>query len=290
MLPEAGTPSRVLLPVSSTPPRGVGRRFATAPRPVEAAAAERPVITSEGVVLELNPAGLASRLAAALIDLLMLYVIATALTTVLSIGAAVLNSPTLAAIGVAVVSGAALLAYPIVLETLWDGRTLGKAALGLRVVTSGGAPIGFRAAAVRAALLLVDVALVPIGALWCAALLLSPSGRRLGDIAAGTVVVRERRSDLGVARPIAFIPSPDLFGYVGQLDVGRLDPAGYRLIRSVLLRQKGLAAGGRHALTERTASSVARRLGHPPVPQLSAVQYLTCVASAYQLRHRGVGR
>ncbi len=92
-----------------------------------------------------------------------------------------------------------LWAYPIVLEAVW-GQTLGKRALGLRVVSRDGAPVGWNAAIVRNLLRVVDM--LPFGyAIGVLSSLFDPHGRRLGDLVAGTVVVHE------ASRPVAAKPS-----------------------------------------------------------------------------------
>ncbi|MEZ5266725.1 MAG: RDD family protein [Acidimicrobiales bacterium] len=218
-------------------------------------------MTAEGVVLAMHPAGITARLAAGLIDLAALYALFNILSAVLVAVLATLGS-TPFAVGGAVVGGVVVLAYPVAQETLWNGKTLGKAALGLRVVSLRGGPIGFRQAAVRGALLLVDAS--PLLVPWTAAMVLSSRRRRLGDLAAGTVVVRERRGDDRRLRAIAFDPPPPLLAYRDRLDVSGLDPAGYRLIRSVLLRVHELDPVARRALTERCADAMVARLQAPP--------------------------
>jgi uncharacterized RDD family membrane protein YckC len=83
--------------------------------------------------------------------------------------------------------------YPVGFETLWRGRTPGKAAMGLRVVTVEGAPVRFRHAATRAAIGLLELT-GTAGAIAVIASLSSARGQRLGDLAAGTLVIRERRA------------------------------------------------------------------------------------------------
>lgn len=78
--------------------------------------------------------------------------------------------------------------YPVAFELLWNGATPGKRFCGLAVVRADGTPVGFDASAIRNALRFVDA--LPIGyAVGLIAMALDSDGRRLGDIAAGTVVV-----------------------------------------------------------------------------------------------------
>ncbi len=78
--------------------------------------------------------------------------------------------------------------YPIALEALWNGQTVGKRALGLRVISADGAPVGWLPAIVRNLLRTVDM--LPFGyAAGLLATLADPHARRLGDMVARTIVV-----------------------------------------------------------------------------------------------------
>lgn len=96
--------------------------------------------------------------------------------------------------------------YPVVFEALFDGRTPGKRALGLQVVSADGAPIGWRASFVRNLLRTVDM--LPFGyAAGLVACLCDPAARRLGDMVAGTLVVhRLPREDMAVVPAVAGMP------------------------------------------------------------------------------------
>ena len=82
--------------------------------------------------------------------------------------------------------------YFILFEALWNGQTPGKRALGLRVVRDGGYPIDFTASLVRN---LIRVGEIMFGfyAISAIAAIFSPENKRLGDMAAGTIVVREAK-------------------------------------------------------------------------------------------------
>ncbi|MFI8718171.1 RDD family protein [Stenotrophomonas sp. NPDC077464] len=144
----------------------------------------REVITPEGVPLHLPAAGPVPRALAWVID----FVIRVAALMLLSIPLAVLGQ-----FGQGLYLGLMFLsmwAYTIVQEACW-GRTLGKRALGLRVVAQDGAPIGWMAAITRNLLRTVDM--LPFAyALGLLSSLFDRNGRRLGDLVAGTVVVHDR--------------------------------------------------------------------------------------------------
>lgn len=99
-------------------------------------------------------------------------------------------------------------AYSIVFEALW-GQTLGKRALGLRVVARDGAPVGWSAAVARNLLRVVDM--LPFGyALGLLSSLFDPHGRRLGDLVAGTLVVHTGTRVATAAATIDSVRAPPL--------------------------------------------------------------------------------
>jgi len=142
----------------------------------------REVLTPEGVALHLLAAGPFPRALAWLID------------AVLRLSALMLAGMLLSILGRfgsglwLIVLFALLWLYPVVLETLWNGQTVGKRVLGIRVVAANGAPVGWVAAFVRNLLRVVDM--LPVGyAVGVVSALFDPWGRRLGDLVAGTLVV-----------------------------------------------------------------------------------------------------
>ena len=84
--------------------------------------------------------------------------------------------------------------YFFLAEGFFDGRTLGKRALGLRVIGAGGTPLTLQAAALRNLLRFIDLQPFPSGVLGLGLVALHPRSQRLGDIVAGTIVVRDRGS------------------------------------------------------------------------------------------------
>jgi hypothetical protein len=176
------------------------------------------------------------------------------------------------------------LGYFIAFETLWRGRTLGKAALGLRVVTKEGAPVRFRHAAIRGLLGLVDI-LIMSGFFAVVFILFTRDNQRLGDLVAGTLVLRER-SALAAPAPVTFTPPPGLERYTATLDPGGLTTEEYQAVRTFLLRAASLPPGPRSALALQLANPLAARLRPPPPAGISPEQYLSCVAAAYQQRQR----
>lgn len=144
--------------------------------------------TPEGIVLSLVPAGPAPRLWAWMLDTTIWISVYFVLLVVLFAGGANGTGGGLQLLFLF----ALWWGYPIVWEAL-GGRTPGKRALGLRVVRLDGLPVGWREAFVRGLLLAADF-LPVFYASGLAAMLLVPGFRRLGDLAAGTLVIHDETS------------------------------------------------------------------------------------------------
>jgi uncharacterized RDD family membrane protein YckC len=151
--------------------------------------------TPEGVPLELTLAGVGSRCASALVDYLFQFLILVALAVLLSVlGLHPLSGAGFAAAIWALAFFAVFWGYDIAFEVLNSGRTPGKRLNGLRVVRESGAPVDFTTSAVRNVLRIVDI-LPPITYLvGISAILATGRNQRVGDLVAGTLVVRERRA------------------------------------------------------------------------------------------------
>lgn len=240
------------------------------------------LVTPEAVVLQFETAGLGSRALALLIDLAIQGVL-LALASVALAALAVAGQGATAGIVVALLFvTAVLLGYPIAFETLWRGRTPGKAALGLRVVTTDGAPIRFRHAAVRGFLTLVDFYLTS-GAAAVLCVLFTADNQRLGDLAAGTLVLRERTGAKAPA-PVSFAVPPGYEAYAATLDPTGLTGDDHVAVRSFLLRATSLPPETRNALARQLATTVAAHMGHTPPPGTHPEAFLACVAAVHQAR------
>jgi uncharacterized RDD family membrane protein YckC len=245
------------------------------------------MVTPEAVALEFETANVGSRILGFLID-----------AAVVGIGVFILFIPVGFLVDPAsqlvpdwvVITATILLfstwvfGYFIAQETLWRGRTLGKAALGLRVVTREGGPVRFRHALIRALLGLVDFGLFS-GFVALVAILASPNNQRLGDMVAGTLVLRER-SGMRAPAPVAFAPPRGLEQYAAVLDTSQLDAQAYQAVRSFLLRASALEPTARHELAVQLATSLAERLRPEPPSGIPPEIYLQVVAAAHQARQR----
>lgn len=251
--------------------------------------------------LDLDSAGLASRFLAALLDvvavLIVLYAVTTVAGVVAGFGTVAGGNETGASV-LGVVIGlvgtfAVLVVWPVAWEVGTKGRSPGKLALGLRVVTVEGAPIALRHAAVRGLLGLIEI-LATMGVVAVCVALGSTRFRRLGDHLAGTVVVRERGAGAGLAHPRRFVPYPGWEGWAARLDATRLTTEDYRLVRSFLLRSAGLPPEARARLGHRILARVLPLTGTDPAVAATLGPWpveapLVAVAAAYQRRFDGVG-
>jgi uncharacterized RDD family membrane protein YckC len=247
---------------------------------------DRGYITPDAVALDLEVATIGSRGIAYLLDLLLFAVVFLLLSVVqlALVGGGWFDS----GLGVAVALVLAFVwqfGYPIGFETLWRGRTLGKAAMGLRVVTVEGAPVGVRHATIRAVTAPVEV-LLTTGLVASIASFVSPRAQRLGDLAAGTLVVRER----GIApEPTAttFAAPPGAAAYVAQVDVSALGPREYALVRDTLRRQTELSPEAGWQLSREVAEAVAPLVRPLPPAGTAPAAFLQAVAAAVQQRVPG---
>ena len=242
------------------------------------------VVTPEAVLLSQPVAGIPSRLLARLLDTLLQAVI----LLIFGIAALIVSnsSGTVAAYLFFGSFLAVLVGYPAAFEALWRGRTPGKAAVGLRVISGEGGPVGWSESLMRAIAGLVEIYLT-IGALAIIASFFSPKAQRLGDLMAGTFVVSDQASDKRL-QPVVFPTPPGHGEYVGLLDVARLSDAGYGMVREVLLRLGALDPATRRAITNELGHRVVARIGIPVPTWMTAEEFLTAVCSAYQRRQGGL--
>jgi len=176
-----------------------------------------------------------------------------------------------------------IIGYPAAFETLTRGRTLGKMALGLRVVSDDGGPERFRQALVRALAAVVEIWLFTgAPALICS--LLSPQGKRLGDVFAGTFVIQERLPRRpGVPTGLAVVPPP-LAGWAPTLELSRLQDQTAEQAGSYLRRYYEFTPAARDELGQRIAAAVAAQVTPPPPPGTPPAAFLSAVLAVRRQR------
>src|SRR5437762_1809620 len=238
--------------------------------------------TPEHLVLELELAGLGSRMAATVCDAGLL-VLAFVL---LGVGIQLLPTPTggdaegpwstLAAIVLILTVFLLFWGYFLLFEALNDGRTPGKRLMGIRVVMDTGHPLTFTAAAVRNLVRIVDMQPVLTYLVGLGFVLFHPQNKRLGDIVAGTVVVRDRPENLHLASAGA-----DAVREPEPLETGSPELADeeFRLLDQLIERFEGLEGAARHRLTTELVARFAPRFPRRGVDP-RVLEYLERVVSA----------
>ena len=172
----------------------------------------------------------------------------------------------------------ALVGYPIAFESATRGRTLGKMALGLRVVSEDGGPERFRQALFRALAAVIEIWMFFGGpAVICS--LLSPKGKRIGDMFAGTVVISERAPRLTPPPPMP----PQLAWWASSLQLSGLGAEQAELARQFLSRASQLDAGS--ATRWRTGSPATSSPRYRRRPRL-AFRRKCVLAAVLAERHR----
>ena len=230
------------------------------------------LVSGEAVVIEVPIARFPSRLIAILIDVVVQAIALTATLVITMVAGSHLDGASTAAI---VLAAAVLIfiGYPVIFETLSRGKSLGKLALGLRVVGDDGSPERFRQALVRALAAVVEIWMLSgAPALICS--LLSPKGKRLGDLFAGTYVTQERLPSSRTPPPQM---PPPLAAWAATLELSALPEPLVNSARSYLSRYWELTPQSRHALGQQIAAEVAARVSPPPPPGVPAPDYLAAV-------------
>lgn len=207
------------------------------------------VVTGEAVVVELPVAGPPLRMVSGAIDVLL--ALALLIGASLTAGALIDNlDAAAAAASFLLLSVGTLVGLPTACETLWHGRTLGKKIVGLRSVRDDGGTVDFRRALTRHLVGFVEIYLLAGTPALLSAVITSPT-RRLGDIAAGTYVARER-IDLVLPEPVEM--PPHLAAWAAGADIGKLPGS--------LVQQMRAAIGQGGEFTPETTRRIADEIAH----------------------------
>lgn len=233
------------------------------------------VETPELVVLSYTIAGVGSRAYAALIDYSICFIIVLAadigITVFIARVGGVMRSwsASLAISIIVLVQFAVLWGYYVLFEALNDGRTPGKMLQRLRVVRDGGYSVTFGASAVRNLMRIVDMQPLLVYGVGMISVLLSKSGKRLGDMAAGTIVVKEDlvRQPAPAERPAGFSSAKQPPRLHASLTASE-----YELLERFSQRQRDLEPARRAILAgqlaERFAPALAEYTGATPAGRL----------------------
>lgn len=237
----------------------------------------QPVVTGDAVLLDVQIAQLPVRGLAALIDLAVILVGYLLGITLWALTLSQLD-PALSGAVLIIFTVLSIVGYPVVFETATRGRSLGKMALGLRVVSEDGGPERFRQALFRALAGFIEIWTFAGGpAVICS--LLSPKGKRIGDMFAGTVVISERAPRLS---PPPAMP-PGLAWWASSLQLSGLTAQQAELARQFLARAPQLDPRVRDMMAYRITCDIVTQISPPPPPGAPPQLVLAAVLAE---RHR----
>jgi len=247
------------------------------------AAGRLEVETPDHIVLRYDLAGAGNRGFAAVLDFAVASLIVFAALMLLSLVASETGDVLYILGGVEVIVTLVLIwSYFILLEWLWNGQTIGKRAYKLRVINEDGSPARFTQVLIRNLLRLVDF-LPGFYGLGVLVIVISPKSQRLGDLAAGTYVVRAPRPQVDWLSLRTFTP----LGQGRSAETRRLPGEAQRLVREFVARESGLAPADR----ARIAAIIAAKLRSYTVEDVGPVDDIELIhAVARSMRATGGDR
>ena len=237
-------------------------------------------VTPENVRIEYELAGIASRCGAAVADLLLQTLAILLVVVIITLAQMVLRLPPLGwPTGVLIVSSFLLWwGYYVFFETVWNGQTPGKRLLRLRVIKYGGSPIDLTSAAVRGLIRIVDLA-----AIGFIVMFFSSKNQRLGDLAAGTLVVKERSEwtgDIaqavrdGTSRMTRWNQTPEA-ALVKNIEL--ITPDQFDAVKRFVERSSELQPPTRERIAAGIARPLMRHLGIEDAPGITYTNFLAAI-------------
>ena len=253
--------------------------------------------TPEQVGFDYVLAGLGSRTAAFLVDTVIRWFLVLAILAVVGLIFKFLPALDLSAwvkdlsktwlIALAVLAyGLVDLGYFLFFEALWSGQTPGKRRQRLRVIRMNGQPIGWLESSIRNILRAVDLVagFYPVGIV---VVFLSRNNQRIGDYAAGTVVILERKQSVPGDRQQIHAPQvlthPEIEWYVS-----RLKPAQYQVLRSFLERRDQMEQGPRHELARLLSHQLFKQMSKSTRMSISYESFIEEIVALYEKRRRAI--
>lgn len=228
--------------------------------------------TPENVTFEFELAGVAARAVAWGIDVAIMAIAMVIASCIFSMMTTVLGGFAMALLFIAIFL--VQWWYSAIFEWWLGGQTLGKKVVGLRTLQARGVRITFMQAVIRNLVRVVDIlpGLYFVGGV---SAVLDRSGRRLGDLAAGTIVVRERRAPM----PSAVVPPSERYNtFIDDPTIShaarRITPPERDAMVSLGLRREELPLPVRHELFAKMSGHLERRLGVPRPPYFSEEKFV----------------
>src|SRR5712691_7896303 len=238
------------------------------------AAGRLEVETPDHIVLRYDLAGAGNRGFAAVLDFAVASLIVFAALMLLSFAASETGDVLYILGGVEVIVTLVLIwSYFILLEWLWNGQTSGKRVYKLRVINEDGSPARFTAVLIRNLLRLVDFlpAFYGVGVL---VIVLSPKSQRLGDLAAGTYVVRAPRPQIDWFSLRTVTP----LGAGLTAETRRMPGDAQRLVREFVAREAQLAPAERSRIAAIIAAKLRTYAVEDPGQKLDDIDLIHAIA------------
>ena len=233
---------------------------------------DRELVTGEAVTLDVRPASYILRAAGTIIDwLFSLLVMFGCIMLLVATGAGLDEALARALIVLILVFGMVIL--PTTVELASRGRSLGKLAVGARIVRDDGGAIGFRHAFIRALVGVLEI-FMTVGAIAALTGLLNTRSKRLGDLLAGTYSQLVR---VPKPQPLPLYLAPHLAGWATTADVARLPDRLSRRIAQFVRQAPDLTPAARYGLSTELAREAAPYVS--PLPPVDAETFLVAVAA-----------
>lgn len=218
------------------------------------------LVTGDAVVLDVKVAQLPVRVVSAFIDIFVQVIVLYAGIFVVAFSLSQFDEALVGALSI-IYSVLALVGYPVIWEMSTRGRSLGKMAMGLRVVSDDGGPERLRQAIIRALAAVVEIFMF-MGAPAVITSMVSSKGKRLGDVFAGTMVISER----GPKLPPPPVMPPQLSVWAQSLQLSGLTTDQANLARQFLNRAGQLAPHTRDQMLYQISTDVLASIAPPPPP------------------------
>lgn len=248
------------------------------------------VSTPESVEFSYEPAGIGSRFVASILDTALQAVILLGIALVFGMQSLPLKSissvlNTWAAAATVLLAFLVFWGYYIFFEMLWNGQTPGKRTARVRVLKDGGYPLGFLDSVVRNLLRPIDFLpfFYGVGAV---VVFLNGRCKRVGDFAAGTIVVKEQRVEMPSSLRSLYLSVPqsqeDMVIGGQRFNIYQLSESEFHVVRQFMIRRSTIRRGARSALARKIARPLIKKLGlKPELIRGREEELLEKIASAY---------
>ncbi|MGO1225880.1 MULTISPECIES: RDD family protein [unclassified Brachybacterium] len=232
------------------------------------------LITGDAVLLDLRTASFATRMLSAVIDgVLQLAILVGGTIAMAWLAARAELDDGMVVAAVLVMSVLAYVGYPVLCELLLRGRSVGRLAMGTRVVRDDGGPVHVRQSLIRAVMAMLEIWSTS-GAIALTCSVIDRRSRRVGDLLAGTMVIQERMRDRTPQR--VEVPA-SLQDWVQGADVGRLPVTLMQDVRSFLPRASTINPESRRQLSRDLLRRTLPHVAPAPPPGTDPESFLTAV-------------